>query len=260
MRANMQLFLGVVLAGCVAVFGFPRTAAAAAPGVCKQAAEQLEQRSSGMHPLPEKSLAVRMPNFGDVCVLVTQVGRNKGEMLYLVREKGDFLENLPLSPRCRARIKGLKAVDLNQDGFPEFLALAECTAKGSRSGNRVFWSRSNAIGVEWFVDAEMCEAVRDAESTDAMLSSLRDHLSALNKDAGSVIQLEGRFTRQDEQLLFKKQGQAPDVLYEIVSVPKAFAVQCRGHYDHSGEIVAKVRRVERLHGVSHVQLELQECL
>ena len=236
------------------------TMSAADPGVCTQAAEKLVQRSSGMHPLPDRSLALRMPGFGDVCLLLTQVGRKKGEMLYLVPGKGDFLENLALAPNCSGRINGVMAEDLNQDGFPEFLVRAECGAEGGHSGNRVFWSLSNAMGVEWQVDTQMCAAVREASNPEEMLEMLRGYLAKLNRDAGKVIKLKGRFSKQEEQLVFQEEDQAPDVVYEIVSVPEAFAMQCRGHYDRPGEIAAKVQRVERLHGVSHVRLELHNCL
>lgn len=238
-----------------------QTSAVSDPAVCQKAAARLEQRSSGVRPLVEKSLAVTIPNFGDACLLVAEVVREKGEMLYLIPKQGDFLENLPLAPNCRSFVSGLKAADLNRDGFPDFLVHAECgTAAGAKPANRVFWSSSNVLGVEWQGDAEMNAAVKNAQTPDAMAALLRGLLADLNKDAGKTLRLKGRFVREEQQLQFQADGQAPDVVYEVVSVPESFAVQCRGQYDRSGEIDATIRRVERMHGISRIQLELRNCL
>lgn len=238
--------------------------AASSPDVCRDAAEKLLRHSSGMRPLPGKSLAVRIPHVGDACLLVATPGQDKGEMLFLVPQNAGHLENLALAPRCRGRVAGLQAVDLNQDGFPEFLARVDCASKsgsvsGSVSGNRVFWSIPYDLGVEWQVDAAMSRRVKDAQSTDAMEGALRAYLAELNKDAGKTIQLTGRFASREQQLIFRADAQPKDVLYEIRAVPKAFAGQCRGLYDRSGDISARVQRVERLHGLSHIYLELLEC-
>ncbi len=237
----------------------PKPAVASDPRVCRDAAAFMEKRSSGMRPLPEKSLAVRIPPFGDVCLLVAEQEQTNSQALFLVPDQAKSLQALPLASQCSSRIRELRAVDLNRDDLSEILVLADCADKPGKSANRVFWSSPNALGVEWLHDPEKDALVKNAGSADDMEHMLHLYLAELQKNVSKTIRIEGRFVKVDSQLRIQTSDQTPDTVYEVVGVPENFAELCGRFYDRNGTISAVVRGVERTKGVSLFQLEVSNC-